>query len=728
MKENIKETKPVSLKKRIARTHSKAEFVGMLYLIATIFLAAVAFFPMLYGTSVGDMWVKTFWKPFLELKNIKASPIAVSVNVFVALIYAVMLLTLVINVIKSLSRLSRLFKKKASRVNGYNRNLLAMERMGKIFSGTYCVFIAFPFMIHLISGAGFSNLFYIAVAIGLIFHFWCGLVGGNVSWFTTGDTLEEEKRLVGRWAPFFRNLAQLVFVGLIMYFISRTNLMLNALKWMEKGAFTELFKAKMDVFVYGVIPFVQLLACVWTLVLLKHATADTEFNRYGKEGDGMKNFRIFSIFLLVTSAALFILLIVASKKRDGIVPSMGTLYIAVIALAAMIEEFCMCRLPNVKGKVEEPVGETLSENEDELDFDPDSYNMASADRVEESPAAAAQETPANVPAMYHVPLQCITQPAVFMQPNGQPVMVMPMIAGPQMMPPAPMPAANAMPDGNQPAYGYAYNNPYMNPYPNPYGYGNQEWVNGRPYRPFNPYQYVQEPTEEPLVTEAKTEEPAATVESVAPAAASASSEAEKKTEEAVKAPAADKKARRAEAAMAKKETRTAAERAAVERALAEKWMRKAKQPVTEETGIAAAAAPAETPVMPAPAAETAAEAPVHAEEAKTSAEKAETKALVPAYAPAQEPLPREAVMETYAYQQPRKENKLPAYPEADDLTEDDLSKPLPPKKWSVTCPDCATKLTVKEGAFAYRCPECGGVFQLRKIFRSKQNQISEENK
>ena len=112
MKENIKETKPVSLKKRIARIHSKAEFVGMLYLIATIFLAAVAFFPMLYGTSVGDMWVKTFWKPFLELKNIKASPIAVSVNVFVALIYAVMLLTLVINVIKSLSRLSRLFKKK----------------------------------------------------------------------------------------------------------------------------------------------------------------------------------------------------------------------------------------------------------------------------------------------------------------------------------------------------------------------------------------------------------------------------------------------------------------------------------------------------------------------------------------------------------------------------------------------------------------------------------------
>ncbi|MFQ7076768.1 MAG: hypothetical protein ACLRSW_01800 [Christensenellaceae bacterium] len=193
------------------------------------------------------------------------------------------------------------------------------------------------------------------------------------------------------------------------------------------------------------------------------------------------------------------------------------------------------------------------------------------------------------------------------------------------------------------------------------------------------------------------------MESVAPAAASASSEAEKKTEEAVKVPAADKKARRAEAAMAKKETRTAAERAAVERALAEKWMRKAKQPVTEETGIAAAAAPAETPVMPAPAAETATEALVHAEEAKTSAEKAETKALVPAYAPAQEPLSREAVMETYAYQQPRKENKLPAYPEADDLTEDDLSNLFRPRMVG-NCPDCATKLTVKEGALPIAAP------------------------
>ena len=44
MKENMK--KAVSVKKRIAKTHSKAEFVGILYLIATAFLAVMAFLPL----------------------------------------------------------------------------------------------------------------------------------------------------------------------------------------------------------------------------------------------------------------------------------------------------------------------------------------------------------------------------------------------------------------------------------------------------------------------------------------------------------------------------------------------------------------------------------------------------------------------------------------------------------------------------------------------------------
>lgn len=85
------------------------------------------------------------------------------------------------------------------------------------------------------------------------------------------------------------------------------------------------------------------------------------------------------------------------------------------------------------------------------------------------------------------------------------------------------------------------------------------------------------------------------------------------------------------------------------------------------------------------------------------------------------------MMETYAYSHPSAPVKPRYYPEATELSEEDLMKPLPPKKWTVTCPDCMSRLTVKDGAFAYRCPECGGVFQLRKVFRAAQKTENTEN-
>ena len=658
MKKN--ENKTVALKRRVSSVHAKAEAVGIFYLIATVLIAAAAFLPILYGTSVGDMWVVNFWKAFPDVVNIKTSAVAALLNAGCAGLYALLLLTAVINVLRSLSRMSRLFKTKASKVNGYNRNAMAMEEMGKIYSGTYCVFIVFPFMIHLISGAGFTNLYYIAIAVGLVFHFWLGLVGGNVSQFTVGTETEEEKRTLGRIAPFFRNFAQLVFVGLIMYYISETNLMLNALKWLETNAFSTLFKgAKMDLVYYGAIPFLQLLCCLWTVVLLKHATAPTEYHRDGMDAPGMKNFRVFSFLLLITSGLLVGLMFLAASKRTFIAPTMGTLFIAVVALAALIEEFCMCRLPNVKGKVaEEPTAES-EEAEGAVE------------------AENANQPEALAPAMYHIPLQCISQPGVFMQPNGQPVLIMPMIAGTQVDP------HHAPADGRQVMYGY------QNPYEVPYGY-TPYWNNGRP---FNPYQYVQEPVNEESVTEVNTE-----------------TQTEKKPDvkERKANLAADKKALRQEAALSRKEHKAAAERAAVEQALAEKWMKKAKkQPVEESNAVTASATPEKeekaVSVAPAPVA-------------------SESTALMPVQA-----APRQPMMETYAYSHPSAPVKPRYYPEATELSEEDLMKPLPPKKWTVTCPDCMSRLTVKDGAFAYRCPECGGVFQLRKVFRAKQNNENTEN-
>ena len=81
----------------------------------------------------------------------------------------------------------------------------------------------------------------------------------------------------------------------------------------------------------------------------------------------------------------------------------------------------------------------------------------------------------------------------------------------------------------------------------------------------------------------------------------------------------------------------------------------------------------------------------------------------------------ESDIEPYDY---AKENPFMAstYAKAHGLTQSDLSRPLPPKDWTVTCPDCSSKLSVQDGSFAYRCPDCGCVFQLKKVYKNKKGE------
>ena len=79
-----------------------------------------------------------------------------------------------------------------------------MEKAGNLYSSTLIAFIVLPFMAHLISGAVFSTLYYIAIAVGVVLHLWLGLVDGNVSSLEiVGDSkLREHRRDFGRVAPF----------------------------------------------------------------------------------------------------------------------------------------------------------------------------------------------------------------------------------------------------------------------------------------------------------------------------------------------------------------------------------------------------------------------------------------------------------------------------------------------------------------------------------------------
>ena len=681
---------------RISKVHAKAKAVRFFYFLGTLLLAVAAFFPILYGTSVGDMSVLNFWRPFLDLTNYKTSAIAVLLNGGVSGLYALLLLIAVINVLRSLAQL---FSGKRKAINSYKQS---MEKAGNLYSSTLAAFIVLPFMAHLISDAVFSTLYYIAIAFGVILHIWLGLVDGNVSRFEVEEGAKpvECRRIYGRVAPFFRNVAQLAFVGIIMYFIAETNVMLNALRVLQTNDIKWVFTSgETNLFLYAGVPGLQFLCCIWTLVMLCHAIRPTEFReKSGKDGEekvpGRKIFGIFSLLLLITSGALFGLTAYAHTVVPSIVATTGTLYIAVVALACCIEELFTCGLPVVKAKAEEKV---LDEEKEAKEVS--RYTSVLGDG---SAPYAAEEGEEPIPEQegYHIPLQPITQPGVYMQPDGRPIMVMPMIAGPQY---APVPAENG-----QPVYGY------QGAYANPYG---QYWQNGRPVN-VNPYEAVQEeaPAEEPVVE--KTEK--------------------KKS----------KKNKKEETALVSGENPVAQERSAMERSLAEKWINKAGRPndgpvygyqspvypwpyypwfVPNPYGYAYMNVP-----NPYAYAQNPASAQQQTAAAPVSRAAVQAQDSVNAFVPApvqQEPAyeePKQAMMETYSYTYPWAPKPQRFYPEASGLTEEDLSKPLPPKKWTVTCPDCRSRLTVKDGAFAYRCPECGGVFQLRKIFRARQNQTGEK--
>lgn len=656
--------RPGYMRKRIRKAHGKAEFVGMLYFFASLILATLAFFTTVEGTSVGAMNVTNFWKPLLELKNVKKSPLPIALNAAVAALYLLMLLVVVINVFYSLSRLGKLFKRRASKTNGFNRNSMAMEDMGRAFSVVFSSLIAFPFAMYLFTdgAASFTALYYVAIVLGTVIHFWGGLVGCNVSLFVISDKVTEEKRRYGRLAPFFRNVVQFAFVGLLMYWIAKSNVILNLLYWGGTGAFKHI--SKRVIVENALIPGGQLLICLLTVILMKHATGINEYDRDGQDGAGMKVFRVTSFILFLVAGSMFGCMFIVHKKAPAFAPSMATLYIAVVALAAFVEEICMRKLPNFNAWGVEQI-----EGSEEVELDPD--EPVDPSLFEEKPVQTEEVAP----------VQYVTQPVWIMQPNGQ-LTAVPMLVAQN--------AANGQAQPQAPVYPYGY--PYAQ---TPYGY-NPYLLSGRPY---DPYHYVpeQETTENEVVEE-KAEEPAPKyAPAYTPPAEAAAEREEKLTAKQRKDNlAAAKKELKAEAKILRKEKKFEDEREAVERALTAKWIQKASEPVVEEKAE-----------EPAPVAEETALVSVTASEVAPVEEKAENTEA------------KEASMETFSYEQPSFKHPL-----ATDLSEDDLSN-LPPMKWQVTCPECAVKLTVKEGSFAYRCPTCGSVFQLRKVFRSKKKQDNE---
>ncbi len=391
--------------KRVKKVHSKAKFVGLLYFLGAIALAVLSCLPTI--TLGGEkLWVVNFWKPYTtvfgEGRDIYATVIAT--------LYLFVLLATIINALRAFGKLGNLLRKNHTKIGRLKQNMQAMDEMGKRFSGSFAAIIIFHFLIYIIyplteTGRPAIEIVmpfgYASLGLGLFLHFFAGLFHGTVSNFDVNGAVGgvvEEKRECGLFVYFFRNLVQVAAVGAILYFFTKICNFYGVVAMLVGGqnpfAGAELLK--------HILPLVlQAVIVVCLIVMIKHATAATEFNLYGMQGSGMRNFRIFSFFLFLAAGVGFMLDYVYYKPDFP----MENLIIAGIAFGSFLID-CIFKSRNKKKKSVAPE-EKKEELEEDVAIEPVSAN------AEIAPAPMPANVPAPTPISVNVPspvVQTVQQP------------------------------------------------------------------------------------------------------------------------------------------------------------------------------------------------------------------------------------------------------------------------------------------------------------------------------
>lgn len=343
----------VSMRKRIYKAQSKAKRVGVLYLLAILALAALACLPHFaianaaFIDNISLSVVIAFFKDFAGFAGNELS-------VIVAGLAALMLLILLINALRGIFKLRWLFKRKASRLYGLNRNMYAMDDLGKIFSCSFASVVIFHFLVAVLVGEAALDIWtYALLGVGVFFHFLCGLLGGSVSMFDSEASVVEIKRECGLFAPFFRNLLQLAVVGGIGYFFLQTNGLQETLValFSENGA--QALTGNVQTLIAAALEAALLLVLVG---MSAYATGVTEFDMDGAQASGRKCFLALSILALLCAggAVVYGALVMKATLENGV------LITAAIALVAVIFELALFNRPKVR-------------TEDEDDDDEDDY-------------------------------------------------------------------------------------------------------------------------------------------------------------------------------------------------------------------------------------------------------------------------------------------------------------------------------------------------------------------
>lgn len=357
-------------KERIAKTHGRANTIGLIYAVAILLVFVVSLFPLI-ETKNAYTGVAYFWKAFTpqNMKNIQTGENLIPfIN---SVLYTSMLVILVWNLVKGGIRVGWLLNKKQSKAYGFNRSVYAMHDLGNAFSDCFFATIIFHFGICLLcDNVKFKPLVFIGLALGVAVHFVCGHHGGKASYFEVKEDgrMVEHKRLFDRIAPFIRNLLQVAATFLMMFFfVEVCNVGACIRPFYDNKGFKEYL-------VDGVLTYVSLiqqaLTAISLTVLLRHAVGTTEYDIDGPQAMGMKNYRVFVFFVMLTSGATFICRMIFGEAvflSDGqgghfvailCWKDWDSLILAGIAFAMFAVEIIMRNMPFKKRKLLEQIPTT----------------------------------------------------------------------------------------------------------------------------------------------------------------------------------------------------------------------------------------------------------------------------------------------------------------------------------------------------------------------------------
>lgn len=306
------------LRRRISKMQRRSKVLGFIYLVATIAFAALTALALV----VGQCW----------------NGIGLTVDGLIAVVDTLLLVIMVVNVIKALTKVKWLFKKNASRMHGFNRNAYAMDDLNKIFASTFAglVICRFVSAVLLPNGLVFPPLFYILLIVGVVIHMLCGVVAGNVSLFEVQEGVVEQKREVGSFLPFIRSIVQIAVSAAVVFFAMKLSI-----RDVVDGLLTDMasITGDMNVLLSAV---GKLLIIVLTIVMVKRATNTVEFDAEGLETPGKRTFKWVSFFMFLVAGLVYAYATFLAKVD---VPQ-EFLTIAIVAFVSFIFEALTTREPH----------------------------------------------------------------------------------------------------------------------------------------------------------------------------------------------------------------------------------------------------------------------------------------------------------------------------------------------------------------------------------------------